>query len=207
MRKLHTFHSRLVAYGAIASVLLSAACNSSRVAQMNHSQFPAQTNEGSNNFAASQSTVNEHISNVSPSVNYEELVASNSDDMSLLPAAAGTNSLALPAEETHAKAEVVTPAKQIKTSKLKTLPAKILLKAALKKAEKAEKKRDIKNEKSAKAGKALDPDIRTGILIGALGLILIIIGAAVASPLLYTLGGIGLTVGLVVIILAALEVI
>jgi hypothetical protein len=206
MRKLHTFHSRLVAYGAIASVLLSAACNSSRVAQMNHS-FPAQTNEGSSSFAASQSTVNEHISNVSPSVNYEELVASNSDDMSLLPAAAGTNSLALPAEETHAKAEVVTPVKQVKTSKLKTLPAKILLKAALKKAEKAEKKRDIKNEKSAKAGKALDPDIRTGILIGALGLILIIIGAAVASPLLYTLGGIGLTVGLVVIILAALEVI
>lgn len=81
------------------------------------------------------------------------------------------------------------------------------MKVVAKKAEKAQRKFDIKKEKAAKAGKALDPDVRTGILIGALGLILLIVGVALNSGLVYTLGGIGLTVGLIVIILAALDVI
>ena len=88
--------------------------------------------------------------------------------------------------------------------------AEVLVKGALKKAEKVQKKFDIKREKAAKAGKALDPDIRTGILIGALGLVLIIVAAVIGGSgggLIYTLGAIGLTVGLVIIILAALDVI
>lgn len=203
MKKLHTLNSWLIVLCTAFTSILFTGCNSSRLAQTNHLQHPTQAGQTSNTFAASQIAA-ENSLNTSDTY---QLTASTSEDVALLPAAAGTNSLSLPAEQTKTQPEVATQEKQVKTNKLKALPAKILLKAALKKVEKAEKKRDIKNQKAAEAGKALDPDIRTGILIGALGLILIIIGAAVASSLLYTLGGIGLTVGLIVIILAALEVI
>ncbi|GAB4400599.1 MAG: hypothetical protein OHK0053_22340 [Microscillaceae bacterium] len=49
--------------------------------------------------------------------------------------------------------------------------------------------------------KALNSDVRLGIIIGAIGLIVIIIAGAVGSSLLGALGAIALVVGLVFIIL------
>ncbi len=87
------------------------------------------------------------------------------------------------------------------------MPAKILLKTAVKKIEKAQKRMDIKAEKAAKKGKALDQQVKVGIIIAVIGLLLLIVGAAAYSGILYGLGGLALVVGLVVILLAALEVI
>ncbi len=94
--------------------------------------------------------------------------------------------------------------------KLAALPAKMAMKSAIKKIEKAEKSFDIKKGEKAKAGKAMDPTVRTGIIVAAVGLLLIIIAGIIGgggSGLIYSIGGIALTVGLVVILLAALDVI
>jgi Flp pilus assembly protein TadB len=85
-----------------------------------------------------------------------------------------------------------------------SLPARLAAKALVKKLQKADNKFDLKKEK---AGKVSDPQIRTGIIIALVGLGLTLVGALTGLWFLYTLGGIGITVGLVIILLAALDVI
>ncbi len=134
----------------------------------------------------------------------------------LAPAAAGTNAQMkastreVETEETvvEEKTATIQAEKKISTgNKLKSLPAKILMKTAVRKIEKAQKRMDIKAQKAAKEGKALDQQVKVGIIIALIGLLLLIVGAAAVSGVLYGLGGLALVVGLVVILLAALEVI
>jgi Flp pilus assembly protein TadB len=87
-----------------------------------------------------------------------------------------------------------------------SLAERVVAKALVKQLQKAEKKFDIKKEKARKAGKA-DPQVRTGIIIALVGLGLLLVGALTGLWFLYTLGGLGITVGLVIILLAALDVI
>jgi Flp pilus assembly protein TadB len=87
-----------------------------------------------------------------------------------------------------------------------SLAERVVAKALVNKLQKAEKKFDLKKEKARKAGKA-DPQVRTGIIIALVGLGLLLVGALTGLWFLYTLGGLGITVGLVVILLAALDVI
>jgi small-conductance mechanosensitive channel len=136
----------------------------------------------------------------------------------LAPAAAGTNSKMRPStrevnvEETAttSTASAKEAAKAGKKEKM-SLPAKVLMKTAVKKIEKAHKRMDIKAEKAAKKGKAIDQQVKIGIIIALIGLLLIIIGGALAASggggVLAGLGGLALVVGLVIILLAALEVI
>jgi small-conductance mechanosensitive channel len=146
-----------------------------------------------------------------------QFTASTEDDM-LAPAAAGTNSKMRPStrevnvEETAttSTASAKEAAKAGKKEKM-SLPAKVLMKTAVKKIEKAHKRMDIKAEKAAKKGKAIDQQVKIGIIIALIGLLLIIIGGALAASggggVLAGLGGLALVVGLVIILLAALEVI
>lgn len=185
----------------LSLVLINSACNSSRMAKTADTQT----------ILLAQAEQPEASSPAEAVAAETELLSASADymDADSQPAAAATQNrmiVAAPVTSQIAEQAVYTQ-KNTSPGKLKTAAAKVLLKTVVKKAEKAQKKFDIKKEKAAKAGKAMDPDIRTGILIGALGLILIIIAAAIASNLVYTLGGIALTIGLVVIILAALDVI
>jgi small-conductance mechanosensitive channel len=146
-----------------------------------------------------------------------QFTASTEDDM-LAPAAAGTNSKMRPSTREVNVEEIATTstasakeaAKAGKKEKM-SLPAKVLMKTAVKKIEKAHKRMDIKAEKAAKKGKAIDQQVKIGIIIALIGLLLIIIGGALAASggggVLAGLGGLALVVGLVIILLAALEVI
>jgi hypothetical protein len=64
----------------------------------------------------------------------------------------------------------------------------------------------LTSRKKRKAAK-VDPTVRTGIIIALAGLGVLLVGALTGLWFLYTLGGLGITVGLVVILLAALDVI
>ena len=129
-----------------------------------------------------------------------------------------------PAGEVYASASEETPAAvtvstlekasrenlkkyQAPQAEKQSLASRMVTKALVKKMEKASSKFDGKNEKAKKAGKVSDPQIRTGIIIALVGLGLLLVGALTALWFLYTLGGIGITVGLVIILLAALDVI
>lgn len=98
----------------------------------------------------------------------------------------------------------VTAAAPKKEAKKLSAPARLATKMLVKKLEKAQKKFDGKKQK---AGKVDDPQIRTGIIIALVGLGVLLVGALTGLWFLYTLGGIGITVGLVIILLAALDVI
>ena len=186
MKKQSTFTKRLFALGAMSAVFFCTAGNSVSFAQTIETQ----------EILTAEAPV---------------FTASAEEDDA--PAAAGTNATMESAatEETTASTQHAAPAKQEvkagKENKVKSLPAKILMKTAVKKLEKAQKKMDIKAEKAAKEGKAMDQQVKVGIIIAVVGLLLIIVGAAAYSGVLAGLGSLALVVGLVVILLAALEVI
>jgi septum formation inhibitor MinC len=194
-----TSPKQLSVYGAAAVLFFQMACSSPKIAQVSASDSPQ------------QQPVTQAMLPSDAFSNADELTAT-ADQLSDQPAAAATQN-----RVTSVPASAYATAQQMQleqnkmasavkaTKKVKSPLVKMALKAAVKKVEKAQKKFDIRKDKKANA---LDPTIRTGILIGVLGLALIIIGAIVANGgLLYTLGSIALTVGLVVIILAALDVI
>jgi hypothetical protein len=187
MKKQSTFTKRIFALGAMAAVVFCTAGNSVSLAQTTETQ----------EFLTAEAPI--------------FTASANEDDM-MAPAAAGTNANMQPAvEEKAAPATNTAPAKEAvkagKENKIKSLPAKMLMKTAVKKLEKAQKKMDIKAEKAAKEGKQLDQQVKVGIIIAVIGLLLIIVGAAAYSGVLAGLGSLALVVGLVVILLAALEVI
>lgn len=198
MQKSTTISKHASLFAILCLTVINFACNSTRMAQTSTpSPLLGQTEQ-----EQPVSDLAADADQLSASVAY----ADANDE----PAAAATNAtiIATPPVTKQIAAQAVQAKKTgVSAGKIKTAVSKVLLKTIAKKAEKAQRKFDIKKEKAAKAGKAMDPDIRTGILIGALGLVLIIIGAALSNGLLYTLGGIGVTIGLIVIILAALDVI
>jgi hypothetical protein len=197
MKCFPTSPKQLSVYGAAAVLFFQMACSSPKIAHVSNSP--------------QQQPVTQAMLPADAFSNADELTATT-DQLSDEPAAAATQNrvTSIPASA-YATAQQMQleqnkMANAVKaTKKMKSPLVKMALKAAVKKVEKAQKKFDIRKDKKANA---LDPTIRTGILIGVLGLALIIIGAIVANGgLLYTLGSIALTVGLVVIILAALDVI
>lgn len=204
MKKQSTFTKHLFTYGAMSALFLWTAGSSVSLAQTTDSQV--------NDFSAVHAGA--VIEDANSTSQTPDFVASTEDDM-LAPAAAGTNAkmdASTREVETEAVAgEKAATDKQVKKasagSKLKSLPAKILMKTAVRKIEKAQKRMDIKAEKAAKEGKALDQQVKIGIIIAVIGLLLLIVGAAAYSGILYGLGGLALVVGLVIILLAALEVI
>jgi Flp pilus assembly protein TadB len=119
-------------------------------------------------------------------------------------AAVATATAASPLEKA-AREQATAAAPKAEAKKL-SMAQRVVAKALVKKLQKAEKKFDIKKEKARKAGKA-DPTVRTGIIIAVVGLAILLVGAIISSGLLYGLGGVGITVGLVIILLAALDVI
>jgi hypothetical protein len=191
MKSFPTSPKQLSIYGAVTVLFFQMACSSPKIAQVS-------TADVSQLQVASAMPADE-ITAVPDQLNDEPAAASTQTTITSTPASVYETAKQMQQEQKK-KANALQAAKKVKSPFVK-----MALKAAVKKVEKAHKKFDIRKDKKANA---LDPDIRTGILIGVLGLALIIVGAIVADGgLLYTLGSIALTVGLVVIILAALDVI
>ncbi len=106
-------------------------------------------------------------------------------------------------EKARKESKEVTAAAPRKEAKKASLPQRLAAKALVKKMEKAGRKFDVKKEKAAK----VDQQIRTGIIVAAVGLGFIVLAALTGSGVLYSLGVIGILVGGVIILLAALDVI
>jgi hypothetical protein len=190
MKKATTFINRLLMLGAVAGSMAS--CTSSKIGLLNTTP-------------AGQS-----ITAVAPAAEEEAAPA----------AAQGAQTA-----DVYASAEAMAPVTTVNTleqarkesltqnqapqaqAKKQSLANRMVTKALVKKLEKASSKFDGKNEKARKAAKVSDPQIRTGIIIALVGLGLTLVGALTGLWFLYTLGGIGITVGLVIILLAALDVI
>jgi hypothetical protein len=157
MKKQSTFTKHFFAVGAMSTLLFWTAGSSVSLAQTTDSQ----TFSAVEVVAAQEST---------PSAE-PQFTASTEEDL-LAPAAAGTNTKMRPStrevstpeaavENTASTKEVAKAGKQEKVS----LPAKMLMKTAVKKIEKAQKRMDIKAEKAAKQGKAIDQQVKIGIII------------------------------------------
>jgi len=181
--------SRLLAVVAVTGMLTS--CGSSKISLL-HTAPAGQTAAAAVpvNGAAEDAPA---AAQTAPSAEAYASVAEEATAVTTVP-----TTLEKAARETAAKPH------QTEAKKL-SLPARMVAKALVKKMEKAEKKFDGQKNQSKKA--VSDPQIRTGIIIALVGLGLILVGALIGSGLLYGLGGIGVTVGLIIILLAALDVI
>ncbi len=191
MSKMATFMNRILAVGAVAGMLAS--CTSSKIG-LNHT---APTNPS---VAATAPAVpaDEAAPAAAQGAPAAEAYASTAEHV----AAVATETAVSPLEKAvREQATAVAPKGEAK--KLSAVE-RVVAKALVKKLQKAEKKFDVKKQKS---GKAADPQVRTGIIIALVGLGLLLVGALTGLWFLYTLGGLGITVGLVVILLAALDVI
>ena len=87
-----------------------------------------------------------------------------------------------------------------------SLAKRTLVNAALKKIEKAQAKYETKKIKAAKEGKAIPSEYRAPIILGAIGLALVIVGAF-GIGVFYVLGSIALAAALIWAILILAEVI
>ena len=188
MSKMATFMNRLLAVGAIAGMLAS--CTSSKIGMVN----TAPTNPS----VAATAPADEVAPAAAQGAPAAEAYASTAEDVAPVATATAVSPL-----EKAAREQAITAAPKAEAKKL-SAAERLVAKALVKKLQKAEKKFDLKKEK---AGKAADPQVRTGIIIALVGLGLLLIGALTGLWFLYTLGGLGITVGLVVILLAALDVI
>jgi hypothetical protein len=201
MKKQSTFTKHLFAVGTVSSLFFWTAASTVSLAQTTDVQVQE--------FSAVQATAVQE----NTAVDLPQFTASTDDDM-LAPAAAGTQTNMRPSTREVSTADVVTEntastkeaTKADKKEKV-SLAEKVLMKTAVRKIEKAQKRMDIKAEKAAKQGKAIDQQVKVGIIIAVIGLLLLIVGGAAVVPVLYVLGSLGLVVGLVIILLAALEVI
>jgi hypothetical protein len=199
MKKQSTFTKHLFAVSTMSTLFFWTATSTVSLAQTD-----AQVQE----FSAVQATGQENTAADLP-----QFTASTDDDM-LAPAAAGTQTNMRPSTREVSTKDVATEntasAKEVTKADKKekvSLAEKMLMKTAVRKIEKAKKRMDIKAEKAAKEGKAMDQQVKVGIIIAVIGLLLLIVGGAAVVPVLYVLGSLGLVVGLVIILLAALEVI
>jgi hypothetical protein len=199
MKCFPTSPKQLSVYGAVTVLFFQLACSSPKIAQVSTSDSFQQQPVTEATLSPGTISDADELTATANTISDEPAAAATQTRITSTPASAYETAQQMQAEQTKS-ANAVQAAKKVKSPFVK-----MALKAAVKKVEKAHKKFDIRKDKKANA---LDPDIRTGILIGVLGLALIIVGAIIADGgLLYTLGSIALTVGLVVIILAALDVI
>ncbi|HEX8529051.1 MAG TPA: hypothetical protein VF646_03480 [Cytophagales bacterium] len=184
-----TFMNRILAVGAVAGLLAS--CTSSKIGLVNTA--PA------NPSVAVTAPSDEAAPAAAQGAPAGEAYASTAENV----AAVATGTAVSPLEKAAREQAAVATAPKGEAKKLSTVE-RVVAKALVKKLQKAEKKFDVKKQK---AGKAADPQVRTGIIIALVGLGLLLVGALTGLWFLYTLGGLGITVGLVVILLAALDVI
>ncbi|QHT70208.1 DUF2207 domain-containing protein [Rhodocytophaga rosea] len=202
MKYFPTSSKQLSVYGAVAVLFFQLACSSPKIAQVSTSDLPQQMPVTEATLSSATLSDDDELTATSTEITDEPAAASTQSRLTSTPPSVYETAKQLQLEQSKT-ANAVQATKAVK--KAKSTFVKMALKAAVKKVEKAHKKFDIRKDKKANA---LDPDIRTGILIGVLGLALIIIGSLITDGgLLYTLGAIGVTVGLVIIILAALDVI
>ncbi len=190
MSKMATFMNRILAAGAVAGLLAS--CTSSKIGLVNTA--PANPSVAVTAPAAPADEAAPAAAQGAPAA---EAYASTAENV----AAVATEAAVSPLEKAAREHVAVAPKGEVK--KLSGVE-RVVAKALVKKLQKAEKKFDVKKQK---AGKAADPQVRTGIIIALVGLGLLLVGALTGLWFLYTLGGLGITVGLVVILLAALDVI
>jgi hypothetical protein len=102
-----------------------------------------------------------------------------------------------------ASAQTKAEASEVKKSggnAAQNLAARMVWKHTLKKFEKQQKNFDVKQKTGKKAAKAISNTAKIGLIISLVGLVLILLGQGY-------IGGIALVVGLVVLLLALLEVI
>lgn len=94
-------------------------------------------------------------------------------------------------QQARQEAAAKTVAQKQNAVKKLSLPARIALKAAVKKIEKAQSKNDIKGEKQSKMAQALEQWLLIGIIAASVGLLLMLLtyGGAFALGLLLFLGG------------------
>lgn len=190
MSKMATFMNRVLAVGAVAGLLAS--CTSSKIGMVHQTAtHPAVTATAP---AAPDADAAPAAAQGAPAT---EAYASTADDAAVVAAATPVTTLEKAAREQATAAAPKAPAKKL------SLAQRVVAKALVKKLQKAEKKFDVKKEKAGKA----DPQVRTGIIIALVGLGVLLVGALTGLWFLYTLGGLGITIGLVVILLAALDVI
>jgi hypothetical protein len=184
--------NRVLAVGAVAGLLAS--CTSSKIGIVHTT--PVAPSVAATAPTAPADEVAPAAAQGAPAI---DAYASTGEDVATVATATAVSPLE------KAAREQATAAPKGEVKKL-SLAERVVAKALVKQLQKAEKKFDIKKEKARKAGKA-DPQVRTGIIIALVGLGLLLVGALTGLWFLYTLGGLGITVGLVIILLAALDVI
>lgn len=193
MKKARTFFNHLLTLGAVAGMLAS--CTSSKIGLMN-------TTPANQTIAvAPQTDLQESAPAAAQGAQTADVYASATEEMAPVTT---VNTIEKARQENLTTTQ--TPQAQ---AKKQSLANRMVTKALVRKLEKASNKFDLKQEKAKKAGKVADPTVRLGIIVAAVGLGLILI-AAIAGPgsgFLYGLGSIALVVGLVIVLLAALDVI
>lgn len=189
MERVRTFMNRILALGVAAGLLAS--CSSSKIGMI-------QTAPVDQNVAITAPATEQEDSApaAAQGAQSDPVYASTSGDMATVTT---VNVLDQARQESKAVAAATAHKKEAKKV---SLPARLAAKAVMKKLEKASHKFDVKKDKAVS-----DPQIRTGIIIALVGLGLTLVGALTGLWFLYTLGGIGITVGLIIILLAALDVI
>ncbi len=193
MSKLATLMNRVLAAGAVAGLLAS--CTSSKIGMVHQtSTQPAVTATAP---VAPDADVAPAAAQGAPAA---EAYASTADEAAPVAAATPATTLEKAAREQATAAAPQAPAKKL------SLAERAVAKALVKKIQKAEKKFDLKKEKARKAGKA-EGQVRTGIIVAVIGLGLLLLGAILGINLLWGLGGVAIAVGLIIILLAALDVI
>jgi hypothetical protein len=193
MSKMATFMNRILAVGAVAGMLAS--CTSSKIGLVN-------TAPANQSVAAAAPVAQEEAAPAAAQgAPAAEAYAATGEDVVTV----ATETAVSPLEKAAREQATVAAAPKSTIQKL-SAAQRLVAKAVVKKLDKAQKKFDVKKEKARKAGKA-DPQVRTGIIIALVGLAVLVLGALLNNGLLWGLGGVGITVGLVIILLAALDVI
>ncbi len=192
MSKMATFMNRVLAVGAVAGLLAS--CTSSKIGMVHTTPVAPSVAA-----TAPVAPADEAAPAAAQGAPASEAYASTREDVATVATATAGSTLEKAARER------ATAAPKGEAKKL-SLAERVVAKALVKKLQKAEKKFDVKKEKAGKAAKA-DPTVRTGIIIAVVGLAVLLLGALLSNGLLWGLGGVGITVGLVIILLAALDVI
>jgi hypothetical protein len=190
MSKMATIMNRVLAVGAVAGLLAS--CTSSKIGMVHTTPVAPSVAA-----TAPVAPADEAAPAAAQGAPASEAYASTGKAVATVATATAVSPLE------KAAREQATAAPKGEVKKL-SLAQRVVAKALVKKLQKAEKKFDVKKQKE---GKVADPQVRTGIIIALVGLGVLLVGALTGLWFLYTLGGLGITVGLVVILLAALDVI
>lgn len=206
MQKIHTFTSRVLSYWVALGMFTFTACSSPRISQINatHST-PAAFSAVAEAQAASTSKSSGNSFETSSEATYAS-TTSDEASISAVKTAVSTSKHAAEAQKiiqaaaSKSNSTVSQSTKKGLHHKMAEASAKLILKKALKK---AEKRKDSKDIKDAQASKALENSMKVGIILAIVGLILSLLNLGALS----VIGFLALIVGLVIILLSLLEVI